>query len=142
MTRAWRCLLAALLVLPVTAVAGEIRQWVDADGRLHFGDEAVAPGRSQAVAVTRGNFLPAAPGTAAGTRLPEAAPAGADLMARAMPADAGAASAPAPAATPASGTPDCPPVEYKKISPRTGLIMRMRRFPCLPGLAPVELGPL
>lgn len=143
MMHVWSCLLAALLAFPLTAHAGDIRKWVDAEGRVHFGDDAAATGPSEAVRVSPGNFLATTRAGAARAATPAVATS-TDLMSRALPADpAPAAAAPAATtATAAAGTPDCPPVEYKKISPKTGLVMRMRRFPCQPGLAPQELGPL
>lgn len=143
MKHVWSCLLAALLALPLSAHAGDIRKWVDAEGRVHFGDDAAATGPSETVRVSGGNFVATARGGALRAATPTVAPS-TDLMSRALPADA-APAATAPAAgttTAAAGTPDCPPVEYKKISPKTGLVVRMRRFPCQPGVAPLELGPL
>lgn len=163
MKRAWTGLLLALLLLPAGVTAGEIRKWVDAAGRVHFGDDAAAPGQSETVRPRRGNFLdggrPAA--TTAGaddaphswthtvrSEILRAAPDAGPAKASAATTAASAPSAPAPVAGPAAatrvadaGSPDCAPIEYKKISATTGQIVRMRRLPCQPGVAPVEIGP-
>lgn len=172
MKRAWTGLMLALLLLPAGVTAGEIRKWVDAAGRVHFGDDAAAPDRSETVRPRRGNFLeggrPAAAATAADDAprswshaarseiLPAASGAGpakaSTAPTAASPATAsGSASAPAapapavglaaPTRVADAGGPDCVPIEYKKISATTGQIVRMRRQPCQPGVAPVEIGP-
>lgn len=178
MKRAWTGLLLALLLLPAGVTAGEIRKWVDAGGRVHFGDDATAPGRSETVRPRRGNFLggghsaattagaddaPSSWSHAARSEILPAAPGvrpvkGSAAATAASPAAAtGAAPAPAAASAPAASTPaagsaaatrvadaggpDCVPIEYKKISATTGQIVRMRRLPCQPGVAPVEIGP-
>lgn len=163
MMRAWRALSLALLLLPAAGTAQEIRRWVDATGRVHFGDGAAAPDRSDTVQLTRGNII----GSGRAVERPEtdaaaspstwshavrseriAPPAGqssaSPAAAPAAPAARDSVTAAAPAAVPAladAGRPECMPVEYKKISPVTGQIVRMRRLPCQPGVAPVEIGP-
>lgn len=155
MTRAWTGLLLALL-FSASASAQEIRRWVDAEGRVHFGDSAAAPGASAAVSPSRGNFVGgqhrAEATSAAATEATPRSWAHAIRSERlAPPASERTAVAPSPPPAPASGEPssrladaapaDCMPIEYKKISARSGQIVRMRRFPCQPGVAPVEVGP-
>lgn len=151
MTRAWTGPLLALLLLPAATPAEEIRRWVDAAGRVHFGDGAAAPGASESVRTSRGNFVAGARSTEAAAGSDDGAPRSWSHAARSEPVlpvasrpdvpAAVAPAAPAPAQLADAGGPACMPVEYKKISPRTGQIVRMRRLPCQPGVAPVEIGP-
>ncbi|HEX6591854.1 MAG TPA: DUF4124 domain-containing protein [Moraxellaceae bacterium] len=178
-TRRWGVALG-LLVAAGLAIAQDIHRWTDANGKVHFGDDAASPESSSSVTASRGNFVKTEKPKYAGKQpiasptpdyaerriTPTQAPPPViksnpnvtirtvqpSSVSTPMPAGQGISGPSSPSASPyvpaqvsrpatEYGKPaSCEPVERDMVSPKSGMTIRVREYPCREGSIPVEVG--